>query len=182
MAVSSAAQGAAGARGYRETLAAFLAPVSAGGHPLAEEGFLALPAAVLAERCNGLIESGRRSPRRDASQAVESFIVFFQALVPTLAPEGAAGKSVIPCLEPCAVLLEFARKAARWEQADRSTLALAAEEMETVQEALRLSLDQPLAGAREADFSQPLNPRRVRWILSRLDDLSRRDEAEKEGD
>jgi hypothetical protein len=87
MAVSSAAQGAAGARGYRETLAAFLAPVSAGEPPLAEEGFLSLPAAVLAERCNGLIESGRRSPRRDAAQAVESFIVFFQALVPTLSAE-----------------------------------------------------------------------------------------------
>ena len=89
VAVSSAAQGAAGARGYRETLAAFLAPLSAGEPPLAEEGFFSLPPAVLAERCNGLIESGRRSSRRDAAQAVESFIVFFQALVPTLAPESA---------------------------------------------------------------------------------------------
>jgi len=89
VAVSSAAQGAAGARGYRETLAAFLAPLSAGGPPLTERAFQALPPAALAERCNGLIESGRRSPRRDAAQAVESFVVFFQALVPTLA-EGAS--------------------------------------------------------------------------------------------
>lgn len=102
--------------------------------------------------------------------------------VPGLAPEDVAGKSIIPCLEPCAVLLEFARKAARWEQADRSTLALAAEEIQTVQEALQLSLAQPPAGAREADFSQPLNPRRVRWILSRLDHLSPRGGPEKEGD
>jgi hypothetical protein len=87
MAVSSAAQGAAGARGYRETLAAFLAPLFPGEPPLTERAFLDLPAAVLGERCNGLIESGRRSPRREAAQAVESFIVFFQALVPTLAPE-----------------------------------------------------------------------------------------------
>ena len=85
MAVSSAAQGAEGARGYRETLAAFLAPLAPGGPPLGEGAFLDLPPALLAERCNGLIESGRRSTRREAAQAVESFIVFFQALVPTLA-------------------------------------------------------------------------------------------------
>jgi hypothetical protein len=87
VAVSSAAQGAAGARGYRETLAAFLAPVSAGEPPLNERVFLELPASALAQRCNGLIESGRASPRHEAAQAVESFVVFFQALVPTLAPE-----------------------------------------------------------------------------------------------
>ncbi len=87
MAVSSAAQGAAGARGYRETLAAFLAPILPGEPPIAENGFLDLPSPLLAKRCNGLIESVRRSPRREAAQAVESFIVFFQALVPTLAAE-----------------------------------------------------------------------------------------------
>jgi len=87
VAVSSAAQGAEGARGYRETLAAFLAPLLPGEPPITESGFLDLPAALLAKRCNGLIESVRRSPRRDAAQAVESFIVFFQALVPTLAVE-----------------------------------------------------------------------------------------------
>jgi hypothetical protein len=87
MAVSSAAQGAADARGYRETLAAFLAPILPGEPPVAERAFLDLPPSILAERCNVLIAAGRRSPRREAAQAVESFIVFFQALVPTLAPE-----------------------------------------------------------------------------------------------
>lgn len=33
--------------------------------------------------------------------------------VPALAPDSAAEKSLIPCLEPCAVLLESARKAAK---------------------------------------------------------------------
>lgn len=87
MVVSSAAHGAAGARGYAETLAAFLAPVVPGGAPIGEDAFLGLSPALLAERCNVLLEAGRRSPRREAAQAVESFIVFFQALVPTLAPE-----------------------------------------------------------------------------------------------
>jgi hypothetical protein len=84
VAVSSAAHGAADARGYRETLAAFLAPLVPGGPPIGEEAFLGMSPGVLAERCNGLIQAGRRSTRRDAAQAVESFVVFFQALVPTL--------------------------------------------------------------------------------------------------
>jgi hypothetical protein len=89
VAVSSAAQGAAVARGYREALAAFLAPLGPGEPPIAESAFLDLPPAMLAERCTGLIETGRRSPRREAAQAVESFVVFFQALLPTLTAESA---------------------------------------------------------------------------------------------
>jgi hypothetical protein len=112
MAVSSAAQGAAGARGYRETLAAFLAPVAAGGPPLTEAAFLGLPPAALAERCNGLIEAGRRSPRRDAAQAVESFVVFFQALVPTLA-EGASREIKATFFRLVPTLVEMA-----WEDLD----------------------------------------------------------------
>ncbi len=87
--VSTAGHGGAGAWGYRETLARFLAPTEPGGDPLTETAFQRLGAAALAERCNGLIEAGRRSPRHDAAQAVESFIVFFQALVPTLAESAA---------------------------------------------------------------------------------------------
>ena len=87
--VSEVAQAAEAARGYRETLAAFLAPAAPGGAPLHEAAFLELPPGALSERCNGLIESCRRSPRRDAAQAAESFVVFFQALVPTLGPEPA---------------------------------------------------------------------------------------------
>ncbi|HKZ33213.1 MAG TPA: hypothetical protein VJ648_12745 [Vicinamibacteria bacterium] len=87
--VSEVAQAGDAARGYRETLAAFLAAPSPGGSPLNEAGFLELPPPALGERCNGLVESCRRSPRRDAAQAAESFVVFFQALVPTLSPEPA---------------------------------------------------------------------------------------------
>jgi hypothetical protein len=87
--VSSVAQGAAGAQGYRETLAAFLAPVLPGGAALSEASFLELSAGQIGERCNALIEAGRHSPRREAAQATESFIVFFQALVPTLGQQPA---------------------------------------------------------------------------------------------
>jgi len=103
----SAAQGAE-ARGYRETLAAFHAPLAEGEPPMAERAFLDLPTARLADRCNVLIDAARRSPRREAAQAVESFIVFFQALVPTLAPESSREvKATFFRLVPSLVLMAF---------------------------------------------------------------------------
>ncbi len=89
--MSAAAPGAAALTGSRETLARFFAPASPGGPPLDEVAFLALPQTALGERCTGLLESCRHSPRREAGLAVESFIVFFQALVPTLGPEPVRG-------------------------------------------------------------------------------------------
>ena len=112
MTVSSVATTGAGARGYRETLAAFLAPVAVGEAPLGEQSFLDLPETTLAERCTALIESVRRSPRRDAAQAAESFVVFFQTLVPTLEPAPAREvKATFFRLVP--TLLQMA-----WEESD----------------------------------------------------------------
>ncbi|MGE5126655.1 MAG: hypothetical protein ACM3PV_10190 [Betaproteobacteria bacterium] len=91
MAVSAAAPGAAALTGSRETLARFFAPASPGEPPLDEPTFIGLAPAALGERCTGLLESCRHSPRREAGQAVESFVVFFQALVPTLGPEPGRG-------------------------------------------------------------------------------------------
>jgi cation transport regulator ChaB len=86
--VSSAVRDAALDAGIQEALGAF-AYGPEGVVRLTEESFLALPPPLLAERCNSLIESCRKSPRREAAQAVESFVVFFQALVPTLRQEAA---------------------------------------------------------------------------------------------
>lgn len=86
MAVSSAVRDAALDAGFQEALDAFTYGPE-GVVRLNEETFLALPAPLLAERCNALIASCRQSPRREAAQAVESFVVFFQALVPTLREE-----------------------------------------------------------------------------------------------
>lgn len=105
--MSAAGQAPAAAWGYRETLARFLAPTTPDGPPLSETAFQELSPGALAERCNGLLEAGRRSPRHEAAQAVESFVVFFQALVPTLSQ--AAAREVkatffrlIPTLVPMA--------------------------------------------------------------------------------
>ncbi len=82
--VSRPAPGADLARRFEEFLR------EEGGAPLDGESFAALPPAAMADRANALLETCRKGPERAAVQAVENFIVFFQALVPTLAPEGAA--------------------------------------------------------------------------------------------
>jgi hypothetical protein len=88
MAVSSAVGDLAGDAGLQQAVDAFSFGPE-GVARLTEEAFLTLPPALVAERCNTLIESCRRSPWPEAAQAVESFVVFFQALLPTLAKEAA---------------------------------------------------------------------------------------------
>ena len=68
-------------------------------------------------------------------------------------------KSLIPCLEPCAILLEFARKAMRLEQqAERAAELHSAENLSTEQDA------EPQGEIREADFENPQNPRRLQLL------------------
>ncbi len=85
-----------------------------------------------------------------------------------LEPDPAAEKSLIPCLEPCALLLEFARKAARIEQEDKVQVGLSSAELETLQAALEADLKSPAAPGRAADFNAPLNPRRRALLLEKL--------------
>jgi hypothetical protein len=87
MAVSTGGLGATLDASFYQALEAFRG--NPGGGELDEEAFLALAPPALAERCNALIEACRKSPRREAGQAVESFVVFFQALVPSLHGEPA---------------------------------------------------------------------------------------------
>lgn len=69
-----------------------------------------------------------------------------------LAPDAPEQKSAIPCLEPCAILLEFARKVARLEQEDKGPIQ-----------------QPPMADTNvaESDFDAPNNPRRVRFALEK---------------
>jgi len=87
MGATSSGQAFAADPGLREALDAFR--IAPDGQPLTEGAFLALSPPLLSERCNGMIEACRRSPSADSAQAVESFVVFFQTLVPTLRAEPA---------------------------------------------------------------------------------------------
>ena len=92
--------------------------------------------------------------------------------VARLAAEAVVEKSPIPCLEPCAVLLEFARKAMRMEQETKLKLELSPGEAVTLALALRTALAHPDVTLREADFNAPGNPRRMQLLLERIEPLA----------
>ena len=87
-----------------------------------------------------------------------------------LTPDAGEGKSLIPCLEPCPLLSEFARKAVRVEQEEKLKLELSSGEAATLTAALQIALATPdtRGNLREADFNAPGNPRRLRLLLEKL--------------
>ena len=93
-------------------------------------------------------------------------------IVNGLAPEAVEAKSLIPCLEPCAVLLEFARKAMRMEQQKKLKLELSPSEAVTLAVALRTALAHPDTTLREADFNAPGNARRIQLLLEKIQPLA----------
>ena len=56
----------------------------------------------------------------------------------------------------------------RLEQEDPLTFTPGPGEWETIEAALRESLEHSAAGIREADFGAPANPRRVQLLLEKL--------------
>jgi len=92
--------------------------------------------------------------------------------VGNLEPDAAGEKSLIPCLEPCAILLEFARKALRLEQEEKVSVPFSPGELETLQAALEIAPNAPLSAEREADFNSPANPRRLQLALEKLKPLA----------
>ena len=89
-----------------------------------------------------------------------------------LAPEAVEAKSLVPCLEPCAVLLEVARKAMRMEQEKKLKLELSPSEAVTLAVALRTALAHPDTTSREADFNAPGNARRIQLLLEKIQPLA----------
>jgi hypothetical protein len=87
--------------------------------------------------------------------------------VGNLAPDTTAEKSVIPCLEPCALLLELARKAGRWEQEAAARPSPAPAELARLSQEHAERLQHPEPGLPESDFDSPNNPRRLRFFLER---------------
>ncbi|HXJ71875.1 MAG TPA: DR2241 family protein [Candidatus Dormibacteraeota bacterium] len=84
--------------------------------------------------------------------------------------DSVGSKSLIPCLEPCAVFLEFARKAARVDQEEAAGGAVGPAESEI---ALAASAEAVRTEpAREADFNDPTNPRRLALAEEKARDLA----------
>ncbi|MBM3846640.1 MAG: hypothetical protein FJ405_10205 [Verrucomicrobia bacterium] len=87
--------------------------------------------------------------------------------IPGLPEDGAGEKSLVPCLEPCALMMEFARKAFRVSEEPSINLSLKPSELETILEVLRSRPDEKTE-IRHADFGHPRNPRRIEMALMAL--------------
>ena len=77
-------------------------------------------------------------------------------------------KSVIPCLEPCAVLMEFARQAVRIAQDEPLKLEIKPGEFRTIVAALQRALDHPDSNRREGDLADDRNLRHLRLLIAEL--------------
>ncbi len=87
---------------------------------------------------------------------------------PDLEPDDATEKSDLLCLEPCALLLDLARRAMKLEQEEKITLPLAAGDLAVLVTALERALDAGPAGGREGNTQDPANPRRLQLLLENL--------------
>ncbi len=77
----------------------------------------------------------------------------------------------IPCLEPCAVALEFARQAAKLESGPQMTLTIPEAEFQTLMAGLKIALSgltQPGEDLAEGALGDPGNPRRIELLLQRI--------------
>lgn len=90
-----------------------------------------------------------------------------------LADEGPVhGDAAVPCPEACSMFVALARtvlKIERTPRADVPGLApMAAAEVEQVRAVIAAAAEGTLGSAREGEFDDPTNPRRVRYLAARL--------------
>jgi hypothetical protein len=76
-----------------------------------------------------------------------------------LAPDEASAKSIIPCLEPCALLLDLARLAA--SEDGEAARRRSGSELQQLAEVV----EKPDATVATADLAHPNNPRHARWLI-----------------
>lgn len=77
----------------------------------------------------------------------------------------------IPCLEPCALVVDLARWRVKDREARLLRLELTAGELESLEMALRNTLERPPEDLREGSTRHPANPRRLGLLLARLSEL-----------
>ena len=84
-------------------------------------------------------------------------------------PETTIEKSVVPCLEPCALLLELARREQKTRATEeRSSVILTQSELAILDNLFTWALEHPDASLREGDLSSPGNPRRILLLREKL--------------
>lgn len=74
----------------------------------------------------------------------------------------------VPCLEPCALVLDLARWMAKEQENPPHHLELTPGELESLERAVRIALDHPPGDLREGSTRHPANPRRLHLLMERL--------------
>jgi 4Fe-4S iron-sulfur cluster binding domain/DR2241 stabilising domain len=103
-----------------------------------------------------------------------------------LADEGPVeGDAVVPCPEACSMFISFARQVLKLERAPRrevpGLVPLGADELVQVREVIAAAATGEVAQAREGEFEDPNNLRRIRYLATRLADASAEDAEEADG-
>jgi hypothetical protein len=125
------------------------------------------------ERQTGMYRIAQKLSDQDATDAIRACchpkFCLKQRLwsVEGLATDKPETKSLIPCFEPCAVMLEFARTAARMAQ--EQSARPSREEAQRRAAELRSGAVAARQDIREADFSVAENPRRIQLELEKID-------------
>ncbi len=83
-------------------------------------------------------------------------------------PAPVAQKPAIPCLEPCALLLELARRAGEAHVSANRTLQFSDREAAAIRHALKSAIAHPPDEVREGDLGAPENPRWLSLLLARF--------------
>jgi hypothetical protein len=90
------------------------------------------------------------------------------------------GEGEIPCPEPCSVFVSFARRVRLFEREERRALeagdALSPSEREDLAALVEAAATGAVRFAREAEFEEPLNERRMRYRWLTLVPKLRREE------
>lgn len=94
---------------------------------------------------------------------------------PTTEPDGDG--LAIPCLEPCALVLDLVRWMAKEQETPQIHMELTSGELESLETAVRIALEHPPEGLREGSTRHPSNPRRLHLLATRLRDLGSRAEG-----
>jgi hypothetical protein len=96
--------------------------------------------------------------------------------------EGELRHPVVPCPEPCSLFVSLARKVLVLERSPRTEVpglgALSAAETGQVREIVTAAAAGTLGGAREGDFDEPTNPRRMRYLAARLAEANAAESAD----
>ena len=88
--------------------------------------------------------------------------------IPGLAPDSSEAKSAIPCLEPCAILLELARKTARIEQEAKLDVQLSRTELQSFLAAMEGAVENSSAHERTGNMTAAADPRRLQLLIEKF--------------